>query len=72
MKEPAFKPVPVEELSVFDAEHPRPKDELDAAKLRDEMTKASDEQMAKLTPKDAAGLKEFKRVVGTGIAGDGE
>ncbi|MCE9567957.1 MAG: acetylxylan esterase [Planctomycetes bacterium] len=67
VKEPAFKPTPVAELSVFDAEHPRPKDELDAAKLREEMTKASDSQMAKLTPKDGAGLKEFKRVVGTAL-----
>lgn len=67
VKEPAFKPVPVAELSVYDAEHPRPKDELNAAKLRETMTKASDEQIAKLTPKDAAGLKEFQRVVGTAL-----
>ncbi|WP_439625746.1 alpha/beta hydrolase family protein [Gemmata sp.] len=67
VKEAAFKPVPVAELSVYDAEHPRPKDELNAAKLRDAMTKASDEQIAKLTPKDAAGLKEFRRVVGTAL-----
>jgi hypothetical protein len=31
------------------------------------MSKASDEQMAKLTPKDAASLKEFRRVVGTAL-----
>jgi dienelactone hydrolase len=67
VKEPAFKPVPVAELSVYDAEHPRPKDELNAAKLREAMTKASDEQIAKLTPKDAASLKEFRRVVGTAL-----
>jgi hypothetical protein len=46
--EPAFKPVPPRELRVFDAEHPRPKDELDAPKLRAAMSKASDAQMAKL------------------------
>jgi hypothetical protein len=56
--------VPPKELSVFDAEHPRPKDELDAAKLRAVMTKRSDEQMAKLLPRDAESLKEFRRVVG--------
>jgi dienelactone hydrolase len=67
VREPAFKPVAVAELSVYDAEHPRPKDELTAAKLREAMTKASDEQIAKLTPKDAAGLKEFQRVVGTAL-----
>jgi hypothetical protein len=59
--------VPPKELSVFDAEHPRPKDELDAAKLRAVMTKRSDEQMAKLLPKDAESLKEFRRVVGTAL-----
>ncbi|MFM8274001.1 MAG: hypothetical protein ACKODX_16950 [Gemmata sp.] len=66
-KEPAFKPVPPKELSVFDAAHPRPKDELDAKALRAAMTKASDDQIAKLTPKDAANLNEFKRVVGTAL-----
>jgi dienelactone hydrolase len=67
VKEPTFKPVVPKELSVFDAEHPRPKDELDAAKLREVMAKASDEQMAKLVPKDAESLKEFRRVVGTAL-----
>jgi dienelactone hydrolase len=68
VKEGPFKPVvPPKDLSVFDAEHPRPKDELNAATLREVMTKASDEQIAKLTPKDAESLKEFKRVVGTAL-----
>lgn len=67
VKEPPFKPVPPKELSVFDAAHPRPKDELDAPKLRAGMTKASDAQMAKLFPKDAESLKEFRRVVGTAL-----
>jgi hypothetical protein len=67
VKEPPYKPTPVKELSVFDAEHPRPKDELNAEKLREAMAKASDEQMAKLFPKDAASLKEFRRVVGTAL-----
>jgi len=35
VKEPAYKPVLPKELSVYDAEHPRPKDELDAPKLRE-------------------------------------
>src|SRR5207253_7167301 len=60
-------PTPPKELSVFDAEHPRPKDELKAPELREVMTKASDEQMKKLEPKDAASLAEFKRVVGTAL-----
>jgi dienelactone hydrolase len=68
VKEPPFTPVvPPKDLSVFDDKHPRPKDELDAPKLREVMTKASDEQIAKLAPKDAASLKEFQRVVGTAL-----
>ncbi len=66
-KEAAFKPTPPKELSVFDEKHPRPKAELNAKSLRAAMTKASDEQIAKLTPKDAAGLKEYQRVVGTAL-----
>ena len=67
VKEKPFKFVPVKELSVFDAEHPRPKDELNAAKLREQMTKASDVQIAKLTPKDAKSLAEYKRVIGAAL-----
>lgn len=66
--EPAFKPVvPPKDLSVFDEKHPRPKDELNAKDLRDAMTKANDAQIGKLTPKDAASLKEFQQVVGTAL-----
>src|SRR6266545_232937 len=37
-EEKKFKFVPPKELSVFDEKHPRPKDELNAAKLREVMT----------------------------------
>lgn len=67
VKEAPFKPVPPKELSVFNDKHPRPTDELDAAKLRAAMTKASDDQIAKLVPKEAASLMEFRRVVGTAL-----
>jgi hypothetical protein len=67
VEEKPFKFTPPKELSVFDDKHPRPKDELNAAKLREHMTKASDEQIAKLTPKDAKSLAEYKRVVGTAL-----
>ncbi|MBY0459747.1 MAG: hypothetical protein K2V38_20705, partial [Gemmataceae bacterium] len=67
VRESAFKPVPPKDLSVFDAEHPRPKDELNAKDLRAALSKASDAQLAKLAPKDAESLKEFKRVVGTAL-----
>ncbi len=66
--EKPYPPAMPKDLSVFDAEHPRPKDEIsDAKKLREQMTAASDAQMAKLAPTDAASLKEFKRVVGSAL-----
>ncbi len=65
--EKPFVPVPPRELSVFDEGHPLPKDALDAETLRKRMTEASDKQIAALLPKDAAGLKEFQRVVGTAL-----
>jgi dienelactone hydrolase len=60
-------PVPVKDLSVFDAEHPVPKDALPAEKLRQVMSEASDKQMAALLPKDSATLPEFKKVVGSAL-----
>jgi dienelactone hydrolase len=65
--EPPFRPVPRAELSVFTADHPRPKDEHDAPALRAALATASDEQIAKLTPTDAPSLAEFRRVVGTAL-----
>ena len=67
VKEQPFKPVPPKELSVYDAEHPRPKDELDATALRAKMTEAAEKQMKALEPKDAKSLAEFRRVVGTAL-----
>jgi len=68
VQEPPFQPVvPPKDLSVYNDKHPRPKDELNAKQLREVMTKASDEQIAKLVPKDAESLKEFRRVVGTAL-----
>jgi pimeloyl-ACP methyl ester carboxylesterase len=43
--EPPFKPVPVNELTVFDDKHPRPKDELKTPELRKKLTEASERQM---------------------------
>jgi hypothetical protein len=62
-----FKPVPPKELSVYDSDHPRPKDEVDAVKLRQYLTESSDKQMAALLPKDAKGLDEYRKVVGTAL-----
>jgi hypothetical protein len=65
--EKPFVPVPPKELSVYNAEHPRPKDAVDAERLRQYMTETSDAQIEALRPKDAASLKEFRRVVGTAL-----
>jgi Abhydrolase family len=67
VKEQPFKPIPPKELSVYDAEHPRPKDELDFKRLREKMTEASDAQMKALEPKDAKSLDQYRRVVGSAV-----
>jgi hypothetical protein len=67
VSEKPFQPVPPKELSVFDADHPRPTDEHDVATLREQMAAASDAQMANLTPKDAASLAKFRTVVGAAL-----
>lgn len=67
VSEKPYKPTPPKELSVYDAEHPRPTDELPADKLREKLTADSDARMAKLVPSDAKSLAEFRRVVGTAL-----
>ena len=63
VKEAPFDPVPPRELSVYDAEHPRPADSLDAAALRQRMSAASDAQLSALAKNPA----EFQRVVRTAL-----
>lgn len=65
--EKPFEPIPPKELSVFDADHPRPKDELGAAEFRQKLTAASDAQLTKLFPSDAEKLKQFRAVVGPAL-----
>src|SRR5262245_57971997 len=67
IEEKPFKPVLPADLHVFDDKHPRPKDALDATKLRDQMTKQSNERLEALTPKDAKSLAEYRRVIGTAL-----
>ena len=61
--EPPFKPVPPAELTVFDAAHPRPSDELDAPALRRNLARASDDQMAALAREPA----RYREVVATAL-----
>jgi dienelactone hydrolase len=68
VKEPALKPVtPTNGLSVFDEKHPRPKDEVNAPRLREWMAQDSDDQITALTPKNAESLATYKRVIGTAL-----
>src|SRR5262249_42955009 len=62
-----FVPVPPAELSVYDAEHPRPKDATGVEGTRKWLTQQSEKQMAALTPKDPTTLVEYQRVVGTAL-----
>lgn len=60
-----FKPVPPKELSVWNDEHPVPKDVKNAAQLREYLTEVSQKQWEELKPTTPEKLKEFQRVVGT-------
>jgi dienelactone hydrolase len=63
-----FKPLSVEEMTVWDDEHPKPPagDEYERS-LLEWITKDSEKQMAALLPKDADTLAEFRRVVGGAV-----
>jgi dienelactone hydrolase len=65
--EKPFIPVPPTELSVYDAEHPRPADATGPEGVRKWFGEQSEKQMAALFPKDAAALGEFKKVVGVAL-----
>src|SRR5262249_52457768 len=67
VSEQPYSPTPPKELSVYDAGHPRPKDELDAPKLKAAMAAASDKEMAALAPTDKSTLAMFRNVVGTAL-----
>jgi hypothetical protein len=63
-EERAFEPIPPAELSVFDAEHPRPGGAASIGELRAWWRGATDAQLAALYPQDAASLARFREVVG--------
>jgi hypothetical protein len=67
VEEKPFVPVPPAELSVFDKDHPRPKDEVDAERLRLLMSEATDKQISALLPTDAKSFAEFKRIWGAAL-----
>jgi hypothetical protein len=61
ISERPFVPVPIAELSVFDAAHPRPADETDAAGVRRHFSQESDRALVRL----AQNPDDYRRVVGT-------
>jgi hypothetical protein len=66
--EKTFVPVLPKDLSVYDTEHPQPKEGVNAGRLRQHMTLVSDCQMEALRPTDTGKLKEFRRVVGKSLS----
>jgi hypothetical protein len=64
IEEQDFWPVPPAELSVFDAEHPRPSDAGSAEDLRRHLTEVAKQQFEALQPGEAGGAAEYKRIVG--------
>ncbi len=60
--EKPFKPVPPNELSVFDEKHPKPKDFVGAAELKRNLTAAQEKQLASLLPKDKISLAKFQEI----------
>jgi dienelactone hydrolase len=61
--EKPFQPISPKDLSVFDAQHPLPKDAIDADRLRNYLTETSDKQINALMPKDETSLREYRRVI---------
>ena len=51
-------PVPPKELSVFDEQHPLPKDAAEAAELRQYLTETSDKQIAALATEGRSNTEE--------------
>lgn len=67
VKERPFVPVQPRELSVFDAEHPRPADAADAAGVRRVLTDRDRSQLEAILPTDAAKLAKFRRITGVAV-----
>ena len=61
--EPKFTPVKPKDLSVWDAEHTRPANAVDAAGLKQWWVEMTGRQMEDLKPKDAAGVKAAEAVL---------
>ena len=64
IKEQAFEPVAPKQLSVYDDQHPLPKDASGIEETRKWMTEQSEKHLQALLPKEDAGKQKFRDVVG--------
>ena len=63
-----YKPLPVDELTVWDASHPKPAGGGDYERsLLKIMTEDSERQISALTPSDSTSLAKFREIVGGGV-----
>lgn len=67
VKERPFKFFSQAELTVFDKEHPRPKDSVNAGQLRKYLTKQSNQQINVLKPKTQEDVVKFRKIIGTAL-----
>ncbi|MFM7151721.1 MAG: hypothetical protein ACKO23_17985, partial [Gemmataceae bacterium] len=61
--EKPFVPVPPKQLSVYDAEHPRPADSANANTLRAYLTKTSQKQLEQIKPTDVPGFQAYQSIL---------
>ncbi len=62
IKELPFKAVDPKQLSVYDADHPLPKDAANAEMLKRTLTLGQEKQLQALMPKDGASLAKFQKI----------
>jgi dienelactone hydrolase len=67
VEEKPFVPVPPTELSVYDADHPMPRDFVGAEGVRKEWTAINEKQLAALKPEGADGFRTYRQVVGAAL-----
>jgi dienelactone hydrolase len=68
VREAPFEPLPPARLHVFNEQHPRPADALDAAGLKRLLIASAGRRLGQLRPAEAGKLSEFRRVVGTALS----
>lgn len=64
VSEQDFQPVEPKNLSVFDADHPRPDDERNPRELRKYLTETAERQFEELIPTDKTKADQYRKIVG--------